>query len=413
MSVSSLGSDLMNISFSSPPSPLLNPLAPVFHPSSSNGRFDSVPEAGTSYELRNTLGKGMGVFATKFIPRGSLILHEQPFLKIEHNVYPSEAWGAYTRLSESDKAEFDTMYSRHIPKRVDLEWEARVFLANTTKGITTKDDKDKLISEQIRVMGIYGNHCYGLPDGGGAIYSIASRLNHSCVPNVHLCCIKHVVEVYANRDIYPSEELEITYLSSSDTCYLVRNQRIERLNVEWGFVCKCWACLTLTGISDHRRSILALIVLGLQRYLAGERSMHTFIPNSHYLAVKQADDAIKLMLSDNVITQELKKAYHTAGMLANELGDFKLVVEYAKSIAEIEYLGPTGDEVRYGLAPLVRNSQSIQQHHRSLRDGDDAADAVPAAAKPVNEKTRAQKMKRNLQNKKLKYRKLASEEELE
>jgi hypothetical protein len=106
------------------------------------------------------------------------------------------------------------------------------FLANLTQDLTDKCTYDEW-DEVIR------------PLDGVSHYSIATKMNHSCEPNVILVYKTQgwgrdhplVAYIVALKDISPGEELTISYITSEDS-YEERQAAL----ANYGFVCRCSKC---------------------------------------------------------------------------------------------------------------------------------------------------------------------------
>ena len=82
-----------------------------------------------------------------------------------------------------------------------------------------------------------------IADGIGiGVYSVLSKLNHSCEPN---CNIKFSPEngkdatLEVERPVKQGEELTISYVDDK----LPREQRRKELSEGWAFECQCPKCL--------------------------------------------------------------------------------------------------------------------------------------------------------------------------
>ncbi|KAK8151217.1 hypothetical protein BKA80DRAFT_184592, partial [Phyllosticta citrichinensis] len=75
-----------------------------------------------------------------------------------------------------------------------------------------------------------------------AICAEASRLNHSCTPNIQFTWNENVlggaITMHALRDILPGEEITASYVD------LLRStaERKEKLHNAYGFDCACAVC---------------------------------------------------------------------------------------------------------------------------------------------------------------------------
>jgi hypothetical protein len=112
-----------------------------------------------------------------------------------------------------------------------------------------------------RVVSIYYSNCYNCDAfkadgrGGSAIGALASRINHSCVPNVQFCYNEgtNEMEFRAIRDIPRGKEICSNY---DKAVFEVKTKRRRKQQIYYGFVCKCEACEPKNEFwakSDERR----------------------------------------------------------------------------------------------------------------------------------------------------------------
>lgn len=76
---------------------------------------------------------------------------------------------------------------------------------------------------------------------GVALYDVATKVNHSCVPSAR-CVPTHGVRavVVALRDIKKGEEIRISYIDLN--AHIVKEKRREYLRARYGFECDCSLC---------------------------------------------------------------------------------------------------------------------------------------------------------------------------
>ncbi|KAL8721607.1 MAG: hypothetical protein Q9181_007672 [Wetmoreana brouardii] len=84
---------------------------------------------------------------------------------------------------------------------------------------------------------------------------MASRFNHSCLPNAHYaweptstCVTTHAIE-----EIPSGQEIFVNYIADEGT--LTWDQRREHLN-HWGFICDCRICTEEGRLESDRRRLL-------------------------------------------------------------------------------------------------------------------------------------------------------------
>lgn len=310
----------------------LNPHAKTFNPPTSPCDEQSNADC---FELRKTADRGYGLFATTAIPIGTRIICEAPLIRIpERSLHLASP--AYETLSNAQKATFDKLHFFQ-PQHLDLEQVSHFNLIDYSDNRTEDDDfVDELVAKHIRVMGIFSANSFAAGDGL-AVFETTSRINHSCVPNVHHSYNPSLQKqtVHAERDISPGEELCTTYFGGPDTYYL-RSQRIEILRSDYGFTCACPACADSTGISDSRRQLMGSLAWGLQQFLERNCLGMTHVPTSSSEALQQAEALIHLLLQEGLFSGELIRAYRTASAQALNAGVFQKAMDYAKHEAEVE-----------------------------------------------------------------------------
>lgn len=367
----------------------MNPLAPVFKPRSEDQGATVVPPAPSAtqmFELRKTSDKGFGLFATAHIKRGTLIICEEPLLKIPgRDVHL--AWGPYCRLGNAQRAAYDSLYAFN-PANINLEHASRALLIDPNDDSLDQEDVEELVAEQVRIMSIFSVNNIEMQTGGLAVFATASRLNHSCTPNVHHSYNPPLksMTVHAVRDIYPEEELLTTYLGGPGT-YIVRSERNEKLIATYGFTCSCHACSDDTGQSDGRRELMACVTWGLDQYNQAAAADHPFVPANPLAALRQAEDLITIMLSEGVVTIELTKAYRTASTRALKLKDYDKAIEYSRNEAEVERncLGTQlGDLRKLGVASELWFDEIIRVIRKE--EGDGLADKYRSLARAEKKK---------------------------
>ncbi|KAK5117321.1 hypothetical protein LTR62_005938 [Meristemomyces frigidus] len=345
--------DLSTSSSSSNSTHSFNPQASSFKPMSWS--LFPPPTAARQFELRKVEGKGLGLFATSYIPAGTRVICEAPLLQIPDNALHL-AWGPYCRLSNDQKKAFDVLH-HFKPEHLNTEQVSRTFLVDVNDSSLDEEDVEELIQDQARVMGTFACNNFQAAKGL-AVFETTSRLNHSCVPNVQHSwnpSIKQLT-VYATRDIHADEELCTTYLGGPGV-YYVRSQRIELLRSSYGFTCTCPACADNTGISEGRRQLMANIAYGLQVYQYGGQGQESvpYVPATPVMALKQAEDLICMLLDEGIFSLELCKAYRMASTVALAAKNWEKARDYALDEADIERncLGPeVADLIKVGAAAL-------------------------------------------------------------
>ncbi|KAL1660765.1 hypothetical protein GGF50DRAFT_106030 [Schizophyllum commune] len=187
-------------------------------------------------------GKGLGVFATRDIGPGELIIAERPLLMIPLGVPTAKNIPAHftmKQMIQASLAEWEKALEMLVERMLPERREAFMKLANSH----TTDGSGPILG-RIRTNGIAasGLHYQGKrgPEGRfSATCELISRVNHSCSPNARYTFNKPTFtsRLRAVRDIKAGEEITITY-SRLDVPSAERQKDL----APYGFVCTCDAC---------------------------------------------------------------------------------------------------------------------------------------------------------------------------
>ena len=160
-----------------------------------------------------------------------------------------EVTAAFAKLSLDRQAVFLSLHCRPLGGDVDTRREtllrAHPLMSLRAAALNIP------IEEQLRVMAIHETNSFEAEEGS-VICVEASRINHSCLPNVHHCWNVTIgaETVHAVRNIAKGEEIFTTYIRVCEA----RAQREQHLD-RYGFKCSCPACeaSTFFGKESERR----------------------------------------------------------------------------------------------------------------------------------------------------------------
>ena len=189
----------------------------------------------------------MGTFALQDIKRGTRIMCEEPFIRgLRRNSI--DVLIPFLKLKDRERPTFLSLYCH--PGAFNAEKEKLVQLQTDAEEFPT--------DEQLKIMAIANTNAFAAKDGW-VICLEASRINHSCLPNVHHCWNPYLdaLTVHATRDIRKGEEILITYTGVREDLAL----RGETLG-KYGFQCTCPCCNPFTDFgqaSEKRRKRLLQI----------------------------------------------------------------------------------------------------------------------------------------------------------
>ena len=204
--------------------------------------------------LKESPGKGKGLFATRKIKEGQIISDEYPLVTMA-----TPAGGGYNSIE----------FKINIYPFIDDETKAKILeLHDPAENFRTLDTRtiEELIRKQphmvllkeaemdevTKMFRIFcGNHtkfCIQkelYPEDDGGLYYNISRLNHSCVPNSTQSWVMGDFsrrQVRALKIIEKDEEIVGSYKGKSDFIYGNRQTRRQQLLELDAFLCSCSEC---------------------------------------------------------------------------------------------------------------------------------------------------------------------------
>ncbi|PVI00906.1 TPR domain protein [Periconia macrospinosa] len=276
--------------------------SPVKPNGSANGT--SLPkDARHLIEVRDTPESGLGVFAIAPIPRATRILSEPLLLALDGGENPTEILKAVNKLSKEDKARYLELHPFAPPVRKDL--------AKKHMGKRWED----LAQWERDAIGVYDANSFEV-----GVYFLPSRINHSCLPNVHYEYNPAIEEgtFHALRDIAEGEELFISYINGGSR---LRKWRQPKLDM-WGFVCKCAACGN--DAEGKKREERRKEMFDIDQKLAKQSAYGNEMTTAQ--ALKAATRLASLQMAEGILNRELRTSYHDAVRYCLELGNVKLAL---------------------------------------------------------------------------------------
>ncbi|KAK7049329.1 hypothetical protein VNI00_005930 [Paramarasmius palmivorus] len=208
-----------------------------------------------SYRIGESPGKGLGMFATRDLKMGELILSERPIiilplmgripgiwadnlpreslLSVQTEHWKKTLQHSFRRLTPEKEAAFWNLMNAWPSSLDKMEGILR------TNGFNTEGMEDKTEQD---MMGMYR-----------AVGEIISRINHSCEPSVERRwdTASFSFQLRATRDIKAGEECFIQYCDNMQP-YATRKEHLDG----YMFECTCPSCLDPAS-SDARRALYA------------------------------------------------------------------------------------------------------------------------------------------------------------
>lgn len=299
----------------------------------------------SSWEIRPSPGKGLGVFATSPIRTGQRIMVEAPLFAItppefvpgrgyELAAMKASVDAAVSALSPADRDMFHACHAHYLPGEAEAAGAAAAAEGETT-GTDTEDDSDK------NNMIIFRSNAYTLTDGSVAMFPRIARINHACRPNAANVWSADPTNrrvVWAARDIAAGEEITVTYAPLLKT----RAERQRRLDA-YGFVCDCEACRGKGDGGDHdhdktawtgddrSRVRMGRLLAELEERLAAHKST-SGAANKRLLP--KALELVR-MLEEEHLMDYLPNAYHLAAELARRMGDSDAAITWSEKALQL------------------------------------------------------------------------------
>jgi len=195
-------------------------------------------------------GRGRGLFARRRLSAGEVVLKEKPLLTLT------------TPHTPKTLAKYVAELRQKVRSLPEDKQEDFFQLSIARPAICTKDRTESMM------MGIFQTNSITIreldklkgKELGAAVYPKASRLNHSCAPNV--ACgfdsAKNMIEVRAVQDVDVGEELQVCYIDPVN----MAEDRGKLLKARYNFQCDCKVCSLppeqLQNNDKVRREILGL-----------------------------------------------------------------------------------------------------------------------------------------------------------
>ena len=192
------------------------------------------------FTIRESPGKGRGLFATRKIKEGQIILDEYPLFIFQEGLKFSEfRTNHYPNIGEETKGKMLKLYCAYPGPCDEVNKIFRIFCSNGSKICG-----DASVYSNTTELGIYNN---------------IALLNHSCVPNASCSWVsgdfkRHQIRAIMN--IEKDDEILIGYENKFEFvyCYCSREVRQQYLLKIGGFLCSCSEC-SLEGedLEDNER----------------------------------------------------------------------------------------------------------------------------------------------------------------
>jgi tetratricopeptide (TPR) repeat protein len=252
--------------------------------SQARSRVDAATFTGHT-EIKNSAEKGRGLFTTRNIAAGELIMCEKAFCVVWG--HEREAMTAMTYDVRDDRIRVSPIgLSKAIVQRLISNPSQIPSVMNLygdyqggSKDVSTTEDG--AVVDVFRVHDIMSRNAFGPGNQFGeegarnastGLWIHAAYINHSCIPNAQKEYIGDLMILRATRAIAAGEEIFHAYDESSDY-----DARQAALMTTWGFECKCRLCKAEAKDSVEVRS--------KREELRGEAD--AFVAREHWAGAKR------------------------------------------------------------------------------------------------------------------------------
>lgn len=174
----------------------------------------SVEHPGRLWKIKDSPGKGLGLFATQFIKKDTVVFQEAPLIAGGPQWLQKEA--SFMVLSEEKRRAYMSLYS--------------CCKCHQTPCIETPFSK------------IYNANNFEVRDTGeNAVYKVTSRINHACMPNAFRRFTKAGnIVLFATEDIKKGDEITLDYVGAGSASVSTRRPYLAD---KFGFYCRCKGCV--------------------------------------------------------------------------------------------------------------------------------------------------------------------------
>lgn len=282
-----------------------------------------------AYKMEAIPDSGFGMVATRFIPRGTLIISESPLFTV-HGDFSTPGGMAATieaKVNNLSTEQKQIFHSLHNNQGLSM---------STVVGI---------VKTNAHPLGVGARDC--------GIFPVCSRFNHSCTSNASYTWVPTVAQeaIYAGKDIAAREQITVNYLDES-CLNQKRSDRRAALMRDFRFECCCNVCGGSPGAvaaSDRRR----LEIARLDGIIGGGMLVVT----NPSRCLEYCKDILRLYMEEGMSDDSLFKTYNDAFQICIMHGDLARASTFvALAVSCLGAGSPSIEQVR----PYIENPQSHQ-----------------------------------------------------
>ncbi|KAF4636904.1 hypothetical protein G7Y89_g1173 [Cudoniella acicularis] len=214
--------------------------------------------------VKNTNGKGKGLFTTRGVKAGDLLLCEKAFsygcrepakggAKSTTDLGMLLNLSTNTAIMDTHASQIANVYQKLLknpslaPPFLDLFHGS--YQPVSKEKVDGKPVVDSFLIERIISLNTFGCPTISKDDihhdnfvGSSGVWTLASRINHSCVSNCSRTFIGDMLILRASGDLPAGTELGFWYVNPREKEENGAGPR-EKLSQQWGFKCCCTLCL--------------------------------------------------------------------------------------------------------------------------------------------------------------------------
>ncbi|KAI1371285.1 hypothetical protein F4677DRAFT_436025 [Hypoxylon crocopeplum] len=202
-------------------------------------------------KIDNSLGRGRGLFATRDIPAGEIVMCEKAFCVVWG--HEGEALTAMTydvrddRIRVSPVGLTKSIVQKLLSNPSQIGRVMDMYGDYQGDGSNASGTEEGPVVDTFRVQDIVSRNAFGLGSQYGkegasnastGLWIRAAYINHSCIANAKKEYIGDLMVLRASRPITAGEEIYHSYDESSDY-----DTRQTALMTTWGFTCNCALCI--------------------------------------------------------------------------------------------------------------------------------------------------------------------------
>ena len=294
------------------------------------------------FRVREVAGKGRGLFATRKIKAGEIILEELPFLtcRLGSHLSPLDMSASeiakvlclhdpLENLKSLDSNKIEELINKNHWLSMDWNWK--------------QEGKTNFVEKLYRICrgnGLPICEDFSLYDSDECgIYEKISLINHSCIPNVVWSWVKgdfRRKQVRAMKTIQKGEEILACYDFSREFCYGSRDFRRQKILDGFGFLCQCSECsLDGKALEENERKRLEI----------RERELTQLVRLPTERALKACQESLELVKELDIRFMFVAQLMNTS-LLASEATRFGIsgpdanmlrleALEYAKMFGDV------------------------------------------------------------------------------